>query len=326
MFWRSTTPGVGAEWPPVGPRLLLVAVNGTGAYSFFGPWDPVHLRNQELLDKTTNYSHLVGDVMLPMSASLADISSNARIKDYPGLSVLQVANAPIFRASGYEPQKRAYDVPPKGKAVDPERAKESSRARAKAAVRDIALCNHFQYFFTWTLSPDIVNRYDREVVGKKVQTFLKNASSRKGFSYICVPEYHKDGAIHFHGLCNLGSVSISRAFDSHRNCPLSTNRGQPIFNMTSWRLGFSTCIPVDENYEAACNYVTKYLSKGADKILGKWYLSSRDLVKRPAISIIDGGVDYETFVADNPMAPVVPIFRDICMAIVQQPIEKGGAT
>lgn len=264
--------------------------------------------------------------MFPKSASLADISSNARIKDYPGLSVLQVANAPIFRAPGYEPQKRDYDVPPKGKAKDPERARESSRARAKSAVRDIALCNSFEYFFTWTLSAEHVNRYDAREVGKKVQNHLKNAVSRNGFSYVCVPEYHKDGAIHFHGLCNLGTVPISRAFDPHRNCPLSTNRGQPIFNMPSWTLGYSTCIPVDENYEATCNYITKYLSKGTEKILGKWYLSSRNLVKRPAVSIIDGGIDYDTFLSDNPAAPVVPIFRDVCMAIVEQPLGKGVAT
>lgn len=262
--------------------------------------------------------------MLPMAASLAEITSNARIKDYPGLSVLQVANAPVFRAPGYEPRKREYEVPPKGKAVDPERAKESSRARARAAVRDIALCNNFPYFFTWTLSPELINRYDPAEVGKRVQTFLKNAAYRKGFSYVCVPELHKDGAIHFHGLCDLGQMSISRACDPHNQRPLSTNRGQPIYNMTDWKLGYSTCTPLDENYEAACNYVAKYLSKGADKVLGKWYLSSRNLIKHPAISIIDGGMDYDAFVFDNPSAPVVPLFRDVCMAITQHPTEKGG--
>lgn len=264
--------------------------------------------------------------MIPKSVSLVDITSNARIKDYPCMSVMQVANASIFRAPGYEPQRRAYDVPPKGMASDPERAKDCSRARARTAIRDIALCNQFQYFFTWTLSSDYVNRYDAVAVSKKVQIFLKNASYRKQFSYICVPEYHKDGAIHFHGLCNLGDVAIRRAVDPYRGTPLSTTRGQPIFNMTAWTLGYSTCIPLDENYEAACNYITKYLSKGTDKILGKWYLSSRNLVKRPEISIIDGGLDYECFVADNPAAPVVPVFRDICMVIVQQENKKGGVT
>lgn len=253
-----------------------------------------------------------------MRVTLADITSNARIKLYPSTDVLQVANAPIFRKPGYEPVKRDFDVPPKGKGKDPERAKLVSMARAKAAIRDIALCNQFDYFFTWTLSADLIDRYDTAVVCKKVQTFLKNASYRKGFQYICVPERHKDGAIHFHGLCKLGEVSLVRACNAHTGNPISTKRGQPIYNMVDWTLGFSTCIPLDENYERTCNYVTKYISKGAEKILGKWYLSSRNLVKRPDIEVIDCGMDYDSVRENNPDAPVVPLYRDICMTIVEQ--------
>lgn len=114
-----------------------------------------------------------------MGASLSDISSNARVKGYASLTVLQVANAAIFRQPGYEPRKRPFDVPPKGEAEDPERSQASSRARARAAVRDIALCNHFAYFFTWTLNKELVDRYDAAQVGKKVRTFLKTSASAR---------------------------------------------------------------------------------------------------------------------------------------------------
>lgn len=259
-----------------------------------------------------------GKIILPNTGlTSSDYSGNARIKQYPSMFVLQVANSPIFRVAGCEPRKRLYDVSSKGSAIDPERSLSSSRARAKSAIRDIALCNHFDYFFTWTLSKEFVDRYDSVAVSKKVQTFLKNASYRKGFSYVCVPELHEDGAIHFHGLCNLGSVSIQRATNHHTSSPLSTNRGQPIYNMVDWSLGHSTCIPIDENYERTCNYVTKYISKGSHKILGKWYLSSRNLVKRPDIELLAQDIDYHTFVEDNPELPIVPLYRDICMAIMQ---------
>lgn len=56
--------------------------------------------------------------MALMGAALSDISSNARLKVYPATEVLQVSNAPIFRAPGWEPQKRSYDVPAKGKGID----------------------------------------------------------------------------------------------------------------------------------------------------------------------------------------------------------------
>ena len=264
---------------------------------------------------------------MPLRATYSDIVSNARVKDYPSLSVLQVANAPIFREKGYEAAERPYDVPTKGNAKDPEQALISSRQRAKAAIRDIALCNRFSYFFTCTLAPDTVDRYDAAAVEKQVLTFLKNASYRKGFSYVCVPERHRDGAIHLHGLCNLGRVRITRAVNPHTSIPLSTNSGQPIFNMLDWKLGFSTCIPIDERYERTCNYITKYISKSGEKIFGKWYLSSRDLKKHPDISIIPYGMDYDGFVADNPDLPVVPVYRDVCMAICSIPApEEGGAS
>lgn len=262
---------------------------------------------------------------MSFAATFTDITSNARIKEYPCSQVLQVANAPIFRDAGYEPRERLYDVPPKGKAKDPERSLESSRQRAKASIRDIALCNQFGYFFTLTLSPDLVNRYDAVAVEKKVLQYLKNASYRKGFSYLCVPERHKDGAIHLHGLCNLGSIKIARAVNPHTLLPISTQSGQPVFNMTDWKLGFSQCVPLDENYERVCNYISKYITKESEKIFGKWYLSSRDLVKRPNISLIPYGMDYNAFVADNPDLPVVPIYRDVCMAIASIPnISQGG--
>lgn len=259
-----------------------------------------------------------------LTASWVDITSNARIKEYPLFSVMQVASDYIFREPGYEPRKRLYDVPPKGEAIDPERSKLNSLCRARTAVRDIALCNNFEYFFTFTLSAEFVNRYDPIEVGRKLQTFLRNVSYRKGFQYVCVPENHKDGAIHFHGLCNLGTVQIERALNYHTDFPLSTNRGQPVFNMIDWKLGYSTCIPLDENYEVACNYIVKYLSKGCDKILGKWYLASRNLVKRPHISIVDGGTSFEDFCTDNPTAPVVSIYRDVRMAIMRLPDESEG--
>lgn len=261
--------------------------------------------------------------MLQRSASLVEITSNARIKEYPHSVVLQVANSPIFRAPGYEPRERSYDVPPKGKAEDPERSKMQSRARAKAAIRDIALCNSFTHFFTWTLDGSVVDRYDAKTVSRKVQHFLKNASYRKGFQYVCVPELHKDGAIHFHGLCTLGKVNVQRAANPYTGTPLSTDSGQPIYNMKDWTLGYSTCILIDENYERTCNYITKYITKDAEKIFGKWYLSSRSITKKPNIEIISGGMDYDEFIEENPQLPIVPLYRDVRMAILQQPNAAG---
>ena len=57
--------------------------------------------------------------MAIMSATRADVFSNARVKLYPSTQVLQVANESIFRAAGWEARTREYDVPPKGRERPP---------------------------------------------------------------------------------------------------------------------------------------------------------------------------------------------------------------
>lgn len=263
--------------------------------------------------------------MTILAATQTQVFSNARVKLYPNTEVLQVANAPIFCATGWEPRKRPYDVSSKGQGKDPVRAMNVSRARARAAVRDIALCNRFTHFFTWTLDAALIDRYDVNEVRRRVTSMLKNLGYRKGFRYVLVPEFHKDGAIHFHGLCILGGTQIEPAHNPHTGLPLITRRGQLIYNMPDWTLGFSMCIPIDENYERTCNYVVKYLSKSSQKIFGKWYLASRDLVKRPDIALVDGGMDYAAFRSDYPKSYEIPLYNDVCMVAVQFPATGGDS-
>lgn len=109
---------------------------------------------------------------------------------------------------------------------------------------------------------------------------------------IIIPEYHKlkEGAdkpaIHMHGLCNLGAIQIERAL-SKSGRKRSDGNGRPVYNMTDWLWGFSTYVPLDNNYERAVNYVTKYITKAEGKIFGKWYLCSRSLIKKPEIITLD---------------------------------------
>ena len=241
-----------------------------------------------------------------------DTKTNARLKRYLAKDVLQVANDDIFPTGDYEilgteKKKRLYDVPSKGKAVDPKRSLEESKRRAKSKIRDIALCNKFSYMFTWTLDADKIDRYDPEIIYKKMRAFLSHATQRKGFTYVCIPEYHKlkDGeekpAIHFHGLCNLGTVNIVPA-TTPSGTPLTDKGGRPIYNMTDWTLGFSTCVPLDDDYEKAVNYVVKYITKAEEKIFGKWYLSSRFIKKAPDVLPIDGGIDFNEFRSEAKLA------------------------
>ena len=265
-----------------------------------------------------------------------DTTTNARIKCYLTKEVVQVANDDIFPTGDFELQglakKRGYDVSPPGKALDPERSLEESKRRARSKVRDISLCNRFTHMFTWTLDPEMVNRYDAKAVYQKVRNFLSNATRRKNFSYVVIPEYHKiragedKPAIHMHGLCTLGDVRITPSV--RKNGTLrKTPYGQQIFNMEDWRLGFSTCVPLDANYERAVNYVTKYITKSDNKIFGKWYLSSRALTKSPDIIPLER-VDFEGFrdpqKLERKEQTETSIYLDV--KIVSEEVDRSGVS
>ena len=234
-------------------------------------------RKGPLLDITTNRHHFY---IFPISRVPY---TNARLKKYPLKAVLQVASRDIFPIGEAEP--RGYSVSAKGKAKNPERAQAESRRRAAAAVRDIALCNQFSHMFTWTIDPNLVDRHSPEEVYQKVRIFLSNAVQRYGFSYIAIPEYHKPD--------EQGQREVRRAL-SPKGKPITDKQGRPVYNMTNWKWGFSTCVPLDGHYEQAVNYVVKYIAKGEEKIFGKWYLSSRGLKKGPDIFPLES-VSYPDF-------------------------------
>lgn len=251
--------------------------------------------------------------------TLAGTLTNARLKAYLFKETMQVANSDIFRRSPYYEDEngnspgRPYDVPSKGNGKDAARSLSESQRRAKTAVQDIALCNRFTHMFTWTLSPDLIDRYDRKEVYRKVRAFLSNATQRKQFRYVCIPELHKDGAIHFHGLCSLGDVEITQSYTKSGNIRRD-KAGRRVYNMTAWMWGFSTCVELDEHYEKAVNYVCKYITKSDSKVFGKWYLSSRSLKKKPDIFPLEP-VSYDEYRHDLETADIdfseSTVFRDV---------------
>ena len=170
-------------------------------------------------------------------------------------------------------RKRRYTVPTPGKAKNPERAQQESCRRAKSRIMDIARCNDFGYMMTLTIDGSKLDRYDSKKIYSKMKSFLTNASQRHGFQYIIIPEYHalkqggKHPAIHLHGLCNLGTLEITPAFNPHSGEPLTEN-GSPTYNLPSWIWGFSKIVPLGENSEHAALYVSKYISKATIKFSG----------------------------------------------------------
>ena len=242
---------------------------------------------------------------------LAEIMHNMRVKTYPdGSQVVTVADRPIFREPGWEladkweAERRGPNAEREGKAEDLERA----RRRARAAVADLGRANRFRYFVTLTLDAAKIDRHGDGITVRELRRWLSHQVQRRGLVYVLVPERHKDGAIHFHGLVNdalelADSGTVKRAGGGKPRKPRSraekaawiAEGGQVVYNAPGWKYGFSTALELSGDYHKAVAYVCKYIGKDSEKIGGRWYYSGGDL-KRPEAAYSDA--DYEALRAE----------------------------
>ena len=143
--------------------------------------------------------------------------------------------------------------------------------RAKKQVYELCACNDFDLFFTLTLDPERIDRYDYKAAVRKFGQWADNQVRRRGLRYVAVPELHKDGAVHFHGLCNASAVRLVESGVAHR--------GHAIYNLPGWKLGFTTAMYLYGEPQAAAAYVAKYVTKqqGGGTIGGRYYYHGGDL-------------------------------------------------
>lgn len=219
---------------------------------------------------------------------------NTRVKSYPDGSVqVLVCDRDIFDRDGWEPEEPKPGCRGK-RPTSPEESKQRAVRRARAQVRDLALCTPFKYFVTLTLDGGKVDRYDMTAITRKLNSWLDNQVRRRGLAYVLVPERHKDGAVHFHGFFNdaldaVDSGTISMPGKKPRKPRNAAQRaqwleegGHVVYNLPGWSLGFTTAIELYGEYSAAVSYVCKYIGKQQDggeveKIGGRWYYSGGDL-------------------------------------------------
>lgn len=171
---------------------------------------------------------------------------------------------------------------------------EASISRTKSRVTELALCNPWEYFVTLTLDKEKYNRHDLATFKKHLSKFLNNLRFRYGWNikYLLIPEQHKNGAWHMHGLfMGIPSSELS-LFLLHDHLPMKflamLGAGRKIMNWMRYAqsFGYVTCEPI-RNLEATAKYITKYITKdlvssqvGLNK---KLYLCSQGLNRAETI-------------------------------------------
>lgn len=131
--------------------------------------------------------------------------------------------------------------------------------RAREKIFDLARSNTWDYFLTLTFDPAKVDRYSWQALKKPMASFVQYLSRRHGCRYLFVPELHKDGAYHIHGLTGGGDLSLVPAVNPHSGQPIIQN-GSQIYNIPGYKLGFATASEVISQARVS-TYLTKYTTK-----------------------------------------------------------------
>lgn len=159
---------------------------------------------------------------------------------------------------------------------------ESSRisvSRTIHKIYDIARSNYWEWFLTFTFSPEKVqNRKDYGECSYILSKWLRNMRKLcPDMVYLVVPEQHKDGAYHFHGL--FSGIDNMGLMDS--GC--TDKDGKTVYNVGRYKFGFTTATRIAD-YHKACSYLQKYITKDLCAVTkGKRrYWSSRN-VKLPEV-------------------------------------------
>lgn len=159
---------------------------------------------------------------------------------------------------------------------------DNSISRSRSKVFEYAACNDFDYFVTLTLNPDKYNRYDLSKYIKDLGQFIRNYRRKHdvNIQYLLIPEKHKTGAWHMHGLI--------KGIPENHLC--KNSNGYMDWEPYRDKFGY---ISIDKirSQDAVAKYITKYITKALQSDLRdmkekKVYYNSRGL--KTAEKLIEG--------------------------------------
>lgn len=156
----------------------------------------------------------------------------------------------------------------------------NSMARTKSNIKSLALSFKPAWFCTFTFSPEKVDRYNYDEVSKYMQKYL--AILDNDIKYIVVPELHKDGAYHFHGLFSDMPMEFAGKYRNRKS-----GAYEEVYHVPGFTLGFTQCTKIKSSYYAAL-YISKYITKNLCAVSKgkKRYWRSRSIPDAPVFKFL----------------------------------------
>ncbi len=176
----------------------------------------------------------------------------------------------------------------------------ASLKRTKKKIYEYAFANNWKngWFFTITFDPEKIDSFDYDECYNRIHQFLKNVKDyNPDFKYLFVPELHKSGRWHFHGIgVNCDKLKfVDTGIVKH---------GKEIYNIDSrsFKYGFTTATKIEDTAKVS-NYITKYITKELVQMSkGRHrYLCSKNLSKPQTETHLEEDMDLlKLLLQDNP--------------------------
>ena len=162
---------------------------------------------------------------------------------------------------------------------------DSSLSRSRRVLLELALCNPWDYFCTFTQDGEKRSRDNLVEFHEDLTQFIRD-QRKKGFliKFVFVPETHEDGSWHVHGLLSglpESELELFRDMDKRgyrsakgRRLPKKLRESQ-FMNWTSYQSKFGFCsLGKIRNPVASAFYITKYITKESDRMVCEVRLQS----------------------------------------------------
>lgn len=162
-------------------------------------------------------------------------------------------------------------------------------SRARSTIYELALCNDWEWFLTFTLDPQKYDRSDLKTFQQDLSRFFRKYREKHkvNVKYLLVPEQHKDGINwHMHGFLMGLPEEHLRQFTLEEQLPYyiryKIQKNEPVYDWNAYKKKFGFCnIEPIRDLEASAKYVTKYISKSMDSGIiqanGHLYYASQGL-------------------------------------------------
>lgn len=180
-------------------------------------------------------------------------------------------------------------------------------SRARRVCLEIALCNDWKWFCTFTVAKNNYDRKNLDGFYEKFSEWLKYQRKKCGkkIPYLLVPEQHGDGSWHMHGFFNSDVDELLISFreldkqgyrsDDGKRLPRKLITGD-FFNWPAYQKSFGFCsLGKIRNHDATAFYASKYISKSfvgdAQRVGLKLYYCSQGLNRAAFLDSLYGPCD-----------------------------------